>query len=227
MSNTEVLRPTTPQEWAARLGVPMASSTGSVASDMGGVRYTPAPRMTPEQQARADELERFKMREQIYRGERPTTIVEDAQARIAGGMPSEVQRRDQSSSGSSPGASSPRAQPAATQRKEYLDIRYYLWITMPGKATDASMHACFTSTARSLTVPADLPNLGTPGDINSLIAADLDSFLSRCARARHETAPLRRDRVQIITAYKESDFAMLDREIAEWSRDPRRATSVQ
>lgn len=100
MSNTEVLRPTTPQEWAARLGVPMASSTGGVAGDMGGVRFTPAPRMTPEQQARADELERFKMREQIYRGERPTTIAEDAQARMAGPTSTAGQRRDQSGSGS-------------------------------------------------------------------------------------------------------------------------------
>ena len=53
---------------------------GSV-GDMGGTLSVAAPRMTPQQQAQADELERFKMREQVRKGQRPTTIAEDARAK--------------------------------------------------------------------------------------------------------------------------------------------------
>ena len=83
------------------------ASTGGSASTprggmggMGGISRTEAPRMTPQQQAQFDELERIKMREQTARGERPTTIAEDAQARMAGPTSTAGQRRDQSGSGS-------------------------------------------------------------------------------------------------------------------------------
>lgn len=115
----------------------------------------------------------------------------------------------------------------AAAQTSYRDIRYYLWVQMPSKQTDTSQHACFTSTARSLTVRADLPNLGAPGDINSLIAEDIDAFLVRCARARGDANLPRRNSVQVVTAYRNSDFQNLDREITEWSKDRRRATSVQ
>ena len=75
--------------------------------DMGGASRTEAPRMTPQQQAQFDELERIKMREQIARGERPTTIAEDAQARLAG----QNSRTDQG--GESPGAGSSGARAAS------------------------------------------------------------------------------------------------------------------
>ncbi|WP_157073573.1 hypothetical protein [Sphingomonas soli] len=48
---------------------------------MGGSYFVAAPRMTPEEQRRFNDLEAFKMREQQARGEVPTTFASDAYAR--------------------------------------------------------------------------------------------------------------------------------------------------
>lgn len=87
--------------------LPLASASRGGGGDMGGISRTEAPRMTPQQQAQFDELERIKMREQIARGERPTTIAEDAQARLAG------QNSRTGQGGESPGAGSSGARAAS------------------------------------------------------------------------------------------------------------------
>ncbi|MES2754983.1 MAG: hypothetical protein V4659_09995 [Pseudomonadota bacterium] len=61
-------KPSTPSDWASRINTP----------GMGTSTYVSAPRMNAQQQAQADELERFKMAEQRRLGERPTTFGQDA-----------------------------------------------------------------------------------------------------------------------------------------------------
>lgn len=75
-SNVDVLRPAMPVDWIASIPSPGAWAAGDM-----GTFYTAAPQMTPQQRAEWDELERIKIRDQLYRGEDPTTFAEDAIAK--------------------------------------------------------------------------------------------------------------------------------------------------
>lgn len=117
----EYMKPTTPAQWAARL-----PSTGHAAvGDMGGASRTAAPRMTPQQQAQFDELERFKIREQLYRGERPTTFAEDAIAKTEG------QNRQAAAAPSSQGGDARRqadgGRAGGGERREARESYMYCW----------------------------------------------------------------------------------------------------
>ncbi|MEZ5708938.1 MAG: hypothetical protein R3E02_06070 [Blastomonas sp.] len=57
--NSNAWQPSTPAMWAN--GIP-----GGAVGDMGASRYVAAPQMSAEQRAQADELERFRIRQQIY-----------------------------------------------------------------------------------------------------------------------------------------------------------------
>lgn len=59
--NSPLLQPSTPADWSARLSSGSASLPG-----MGGSYHVAAPMMTPQQQAQWDEVERYKIRQQIY-----------------------------------------------------------------------------------------------------------------------------------------------------------------
>lgn len=90
----------------------LSAQTPGAAGDM----TAPALRNTPEQQAKADELERFKMREQARRGEAPTTFAQDAQAKARTQPDTRPTPRPTPPTGtaaSQDSASAPKSQPAA------------------------------------------------------------------------------------------------------------------
>lgn len=186
--NSNTWKPSTTADWQARIGSSVGGagggssgggSSGSAPSQAGGfaqsggaVVFTPAPRMTPQQQAQADELARYQIRERIYG---------------TGGGASAAATPSRAAPGAT--ASTPRPtsglkideQPCTKRlvmnNEAGCMVRYRLTAGFVGKTRNPT---CY-SAVKSILLPGDWTDKGDSYErFRTLIASEISRFRSTC-----------------------------------------------
>lgn len=158
------------------------SSPGPALPGMGGIIHVPSSKMTPQEQARWDELERFKMAEQRRRGETPTTFVDDARGATGSSAGSSENATSGPSSASSSGSARQASLPAPPPaRPAPRPLEVVLSVVPSVSEKDKTQPLCISTV---MTLGNWPEGYDRPTIVREMVRQHFARFVSACRNAR-------------------------------------------